>query len=447
MKKGLLLFLFTLVITATNIRANTKPNEIYELVSIAICLTQHATANQNLVNQNPEYSRIVQEWFGKYQDYVVIKDFDKLLQKDESAYLNLKANSYFYEFGGNNKLVKIRNYKIKSGEKNSDLLAQFIPQLEVFAISSDFRKFYRKNYRLISGNQSQNSFQILNIMDDFWKFWEKAESLDISEKIKLYREMVINPHREIFEGFTGKPTDEELADYFKGVTPLVPKMRKITQKLDKELPEALANFRKNFPDMNWDGTVVFMPNYGSFDSGGGSSGGKAYQIFGVDTIAFQNGENADLSVLFSHELFHLYVGKFQPGLGKNREKGEIPLYLLIWNEGLATYMIGRLNPSSTVEQLFLGQNVEAEIAPKLPRLAKKILDNFENGSPEIWKPFLAASQISDEIPPRSGYYLGYKIAEELGKKMSLPKLAKLNGEKLKTKMKEVLEKLKKENKG
>lgn len=46
--------------------------------------------------------------------------------------------------------------------------------------------------------------------------------------------------------------------------------------------------------------------------------------------------------------------------------------------------------------------------PKLPFLANKILDNFDDGTPDIRRPFMAAEKINEEIPPRSGYYIGYK---------------------------------------
>lgn len=209
-------------------------------------------------------------------------------------------------------------------------------------------------------------------------------------------------------------------------------MRKISRKLDKELPEAVSNFRKTFPDFNWDGTVVFMPNFGVTDSGGGLINGKHYQMFGVDAIAVKYGENANLAVLFNHELYHLYQGQFHPEWNsKSREKGEIPLYWLIWIEGLATYTSQRLNPNASLEEVFLGQKVETEVAPKLSQLAKTILNNFDNGSPNIWKPFL--SKGNKEIPPRSGYYVGYKIAEELGKKISLWDLTQIKGKNYKRK--------------
>lgn len=120
--------------------------EVYELVNIAIALTPTAIADKNLVVQDSDYYKRMREWFDDYKDYKVIRDFEELLKKDQSIYFNLKMNGYAFEFGKNNKIVKSKIYDRTgfSGQK-SNTLAPFIPQLEVFAISSDFRKFYKKN--------------------------------------------------------------------------------------------------------------------------------------------------------------------------------------------------------------------------------------------------------------------------------------------------------------
>lgn len=287
----------------TTINSAVEPAEVNQLVNIAISLTPFASRSNYTLTQNSEYNQKVHAWFDKYKDYRVIKDFDELLQKDTSAYSELKTYSTAYQFK-RGKLVK--NVDLMPDPSKLD---QFIPQLEVFAISTGFRKFYRKNHKAISAIP-QSSFQTINIMDDFWKFWEQGETADLSTRTRLFREIVINPHKEIFAGFTGNLTDEDFASYIKAMPKFIPKLRKITQKLDGELPAQIARFKETFPDMNWNGTVVFMPNFGQTDSGGGSINDKSYQIFGVDTIAFDYGEDADLAVLFSHELFHLYFGQF-----------------------------------------------------------------------------------------------------------------------------------------
>lgn len=297
----------------------------------------------------------------------------------------------------------------------------------------------------VSGFAQQSSFKTVNIMDDFWRFWEKAEKLEPLEQAKMMRTMVIDPHKQVFKDFTGDYTDEQYAQYMKLIKPYIPEMKKISLKLSDELPKHEAEFRKTFPDMKWEGTVVFFINFGATDSGTGSSQGRQHLVFGVDSIASTYPPGANLSVLFAHELFHLYHQQFgDPGPPKNRSKGEIPLYSLIWGEGLATYISMRLNPNATTPEIFLNSPVAADSEKILPRLLKEVRENFDSGAEEVWGPFMAAENNSKGIPPRAGYYIGYLIAKELGKKMSMRQLAILKGDDLKKRVMKVLIKLEKQ---
>lgn len=291
----------------------------------------------------------------------------------------------------------------------------------------------------------QNSFQTINIMDDFWRFWERAENVVEAEKVKLFREMVLAPHKEIFAGFTGERSDEDIAKYIKQVAKLIPRMKKVNARLGTELPKHEATFIKSFPDMNWKGKVVFMPNYGITDSGTGRMNDVEYLVFGVDTISVRYGEDADLAALFHHELFHMYHSlSVDDGRGKSREKGEVPLYWLVWGEGLATYVSHRLNPNATIEQILLSKDLAVRSDAMLPQLSKLIRENFDSGEADVWKPLMANTANEKGIPPRSGYYIGYMIATELGKKVSLQELARLQGSDLKKRMLKVLTKLEKQ---
>lgn len=296
----------------------------------------------------------------------------------------------------------------------------------------------------ISGFGQQNSFQTINIMDDFWRFWERSENVAEAEKVKLFREIVLEPHKEIFAGFTGERTDADIAKYLTQVTKLIPRMRKVNSRLGTELPKHEATFIKAFPDMNWKGKVVFMPNYGITDSGTGKMDGVNYLVFGVDTIAVRYGEDADLAALFHHELFHMYHSLHADAYtGKSRENGEVPLYWLVWGEGLATYVSHKLNPAASMEQILLTKNLATDADAIMPRLSKLIRENLDSGKPEIWKPLMSSGKNEAGIPPRSGYYVGYLIAAELGKKMSLKELSRLQGPELKKRMVKALTKLEK----
>jgi hypothetical protein len=94
----------------------------------------------------------------------------------------------------------------------------------------------------------------------------------------------------------------------------------------------------------------------------------------------------------------------------------------------------------TCLSVLFSKTLEQKAAPILPKLAQRVLVNFDVKTKAVWQPFMSGDTENKEIPGRSGYYVGYKVAEELGKEMSLRQLAKLRGDDLRKKMKEVLEK-------
>ena len=179
------------------------------------------------------------------------------------------------------------------------------------------------------------SYKVVDIMPSFWQFWEQSQTLDETAKIRLFRELVLDPNKEVFEGFTGPSSDARLARYLVKVQPYLPAMRRFSQRLETELPRYGKVFKKKFPDAKGVGEIYFMPNLlGSWDAGAGSLGEGTALIFGVDSIVQMKKEGFNMATLFHHELFHLYHDQFHPeSRDKNRAKGEFPLYWLTWSEG------------------------------------------------------------------------------------------------------------------
>src|SRR5712664_1684835 len=73
------------------------------------------------------------------------------------------------------------------------------------------------------------SYKVVDIMPSFWQFWEQSQTLDEAAKIRLFRELVLQPNKEVFEGFTGTSSDARLARYFVNVQPYIPGMRRFSQ--------------------------------------------------------------------------------------------------------------------------------------------------------------------------------------------------------------------------
>ena len=64
-------------------------------------------------------------------------------------------------------------------------------------------------------------------------------------------------------------------------------------------------------------------------------------LFGVDLISRLHGSTANLSVLFDHELFHVYHRQVAPSLFRKGDE----IWKRLWIEGLAEYVSWRMNPS------------------------------------------------------------------------------------------------------
>jgi hypothetical protein len=290
-----------------------------------------------------------------------------------------------------------------------------------------------------SQSKGAGSLEVVNVMPAFWEFWERSRDADEATKVRLFRELVIEPRRPVFDGFTGPHGDEEIALYLKKVRPLLPRMRALGDNFLADFEKHRRSFGAAFPDVRWDVTVCFMPNFGVTDAGTGVIDGKSYLVFGIDTIAAQQGDGANLATLFHHELFHVYHAQRHPEWrAKSRSKGEVPLYWLLWSEGLATYVSQTLNPQATPEQVLLSKTLEREAAPLLPALAKDLRENLTSTSTAYLFDYLSSSPRRKEIPPRAGYYVGLLVARELARARKPAGLARLGGEELLREMREAL---------
>jgi hypothetical protein len=119
-----------------------------------------------------------------------------------------------------------------------------------------------------------------------------------------------------------------------------------------------------------------------------------------------------------------------------------PLYRALWEEGLATYVSGVMNPQVS-ESAILGrpEDLAARARPLLSQIARELLQNMDSTSPDLYQTFFLGNSVRKDIPPRSGYYAGLLIARELGQSYSLRQLAQMNGESLRSTMRRILQKM------
>ncbi|WP_426061080.1 hypothetical protein [Hymenobacter sp. B1770] len=117
-------------------------------------------------------------------------------------------------------------------------------------------------------------YTVIDLMPDFRKFWAQARDKDQATQVKLFQKMVSDPHPEVYNrDVLGGPPDQTFAATLPGRYPAIqamvqPKMDlvlRISRQIGKDLPRYEKNFRKTFPDLNYNGRIYFMYSLGAFD--------------------------------------------------------------------------------------------------------------------------------------------------------------------------------------
>lgn len=115
--------------------------EVQELMHIIIALTPTGIKDKNMVEHDSEYYKSVMTFFEKYMAEHIIQKVDELLKQGKYTVLKMDACGYVFD---NEKIIKDGVYeKLSWGGPN--FVEPLIPDLEKFAVKTDFREFYNNN--------------------------------------------------------------------------------------------------------------------------------------------------------------------------------------------------------------------------------------------------------------------------------------------------------------
>jgi len=198
-----------------------------------------------------------------------------------------------------------------------------------------------------------------------------------------------------------------------------------------------ATFRRAFPDYRCETPISFGLSLYMFDGNQATDvPGKPRMRFGVEMIALLHPPR-ELPAFFHHELMHIYqaqqVGAAAPAGGKQ------PVWWALWNEGLATYVSWKLNPTLTAPEIFwTPRDMETQMQPKVAEAARLMLADLDGH--EGYERWFTAGSNPPGLPTRSGYYLGYLMAQRLDRG-DLAALAKMPPEQVAREARSFLESL------
>ncbi len=212
--------------------------------------------------------------------------------------------------------------------------------------------------------------------------------------------------------------DAQLAKAFAAFPALREAYAKKVEGFTRDLPRHIATFRAEFPDYPAATDIWFLHSLGEMDGGMRTLNGQKYFVFGADVMTQVHGDG-DEAAFFHHELFHDYQAL---NCGNDR------VWSLLWEEGLATYVSKRMNPKASDAELLL--DLPAGLVPDTRKQMRRALDDvhakLDSSDDEALAGLFQRRGDRTGLPARRGYYLGYLVAEEAGKTMSMRQMARLD---------------------
>ena len=99
----------------------------------------------------------------------------------------------------------------------------------------------------------------------------------------------------------------------------------------------------------------------------------------------------------------------------------IPLYRLLWQEGLAVYASQQLNDGVSLSDVLLDPRLAANGPASIPTEAKRLLTCLDSREDAIAAHFLTKNENGEG---RIGYLIGYDVVTRLARTRSLSSLAR-----------------------
>jgi len=259
------------------------------------------------------------------------------------------------------------------------------------------------------------------------EFWRRVPGSTPEQQARAFEELLRAPHPTLYTAAVlgldeplAKSVPVRLAKLAARFRPDPARVDEVRRTLDADLQDAAVQFRKTFPDFVSRRQVSVVCSLGAFDGGTREVEGRSMLLFGPDVIAAIRPRGFNLRPFLEHELFHVHHESLHPDAPETVGGS-------LWEEGLATFVSAALNPRATHEELSVPDALVAEATPRLAELAGRLLAHPDDpSSGPVYKQFFyGATEKAPEVPPRSGYVVGWRIAEAAGKTRTLAQLAAL----------------------
>ena len=272
--------------------------------------------------------------------------------------------------------------------------------------------------------QGTAGLQFIDYTDEFDRVWTATASLPDAERARQFKAEFAKvlpgfyDHRRM-RGATEAQYDERLLKGLKAYPDQRAGIMRVAREFTVTIAPARASFESAFGPMTGYAPVLLVNSLGEFDGGTRTLEGKGYLMFGADMID-RLYKTTPIQPFFHHELFHLYHSR-------SFEECEA-IWCGLWTEGLAVQVAATLNPGSTDASLLLTFPVPLRDAVEKDRRGAvcSVVAKLDSTNPADYPPlFQGRPNQGGAFPPRYGYYVGYLVAQDLGRTRSLKQLAAL----------------------
>lgn len=268
-----------------------------------------------------------------------------------------------------------------------------------------------------------------DLLPDFWRFYDAGVGGETGERARGIDLQFVAPNVQAYTaaGFArdlphGPITDSRLAEWLEAFDPLAAAARGLSQMFPDAWREHQHRFKSAFPAYRGDEPVYLLVSLFSFSGDPRQWRGRQCLFVGVDGLAQQEGGTPDLNVFLDHEVFSIYHLQANPALWPASKPP--PLWVGLWREGLAGFVSAKLNPKAPPAEVLMSADLAAVSPQDLRPVAAQALAAMDTTDPGETRRFLDAGYEGD-IPARSGYLLGLRLAERAGRSLSPDQLARL----------------------
>ena len=274
-----------------------------------------------------------------------------------------------------------------------------------------------------------------SLAGSFQTFWKSAQGKPFAEQEALWDKYIESPRQDVYDSIVWekrdypnwrKEKDASLAMRFASYPKISDRIPGAITSLETALPVQAAKFHELFPDAATEPPVV-MVLAPDFDSKSGVlSADKPVLALSVDTLLL---EKADVSILFPHELFHIYDAT-HAGITNDGVMPGADITLPLFEEGLATYVSTLVAPGHSDGQYLLQDSLGALPPSRMQETAKRFLTDaaqpaIESAGSKAYGRWFESSNIpfQADLPNRSGYWLGLNLIRQMVKTHSLQEMA------------------------